>query len=309
MKEKCGNTFPSRVIALRELLHSARQGPVDLLLRNARWLDLFNGVIRKSDVAVHEGRIVGFGGYPAVREVDLAGAYLCPGLIDGHIHLESSMVSPMEFGRAVLPRGTTTVVADPHELANVCGVEGIRYMLKANEHTLLDIFVMMPSCVPATDMETSEAVLRAEVLIPIRDHPMVPGLGEVMNYLGVVHGDPDVMEKLSAFSGRVIDGHCPGLTGRYLCTYVAAGIQSDHECTTLEEAREKLSLGMALMIREGSTAKNMRDLLRLAQGHCSHNLMFVSDDTNPCDLREDGILTISFDRQWRSALLQSQLSE
>lgn len=263
---------------------------MDLLLRNARWLDLFNGTIHDGDIAIHDGRIMGFGGYPARREVDLAGAYLCPGLIDGHIHIESSMVSPVEFGRAVLPRGTTAVVADPHELANVRGVEGIRYLLSANEHTRLEIFVMLPSCVPATEMETSGASLSAADLIPFKNHPMVLGLGEVMNYPGVVHGDPGMMEKLSAFADRVIDGHCPGLSGRELCAYVAAGVRSDHECTSLEEAREKLSLGMAVMIREGSAAKNMEALLPLARMSHSHNLMFVTDDRNPCDLCEEGHL-------------------
>ncbi|MBW2307689.1 MAG: adenine deaminase [Deltaproteobacteria bacterium] len=276
--------------SLAQMIHAAREGPVDLLLRNARCFDLFNGAIREGNIAIHDGMIIGFGQYSALREIDLAGAYLCPGLIDGHIHIESTMVSPVEFGRAVLPRGTTAVVADPHELANVWGIQGIKYMLSANAYTPLDIFVILPSCVPATQMETSGATLSAEELIPFKDHPMVPGLGEVMNYPGVIHGEPGIMEKLAAFSDQVIDGHCPGLSGRELCAYVAAGIHSDHECATLEEAREKLSLGMAVMIREGSTARNLEALLPLAQKSHSHHLMFVTDDKYPGDLWEDGHL-------------------
>ncbi len=215
-------------MGLAQMIHVSREGPVDLLLRDARCIDLFNATIREGNIAVHDGMIIGFGRYSALREVDLAGAYLCPGLIDGHIHIESTMVSPVEFGRAVLPKGTTAVVADPHELANVWGVQGISYMLSANEYTPLDIFVMLPSCVPATEMETSGATLSAEDLIPFKNHPMVPGLGEVMNYPGVINGEPGMMEKLAAFSDRVVDGHCPGLSGRELCAYVAAVIQSDH---------------------------------------------------------------------------------
>lgn len=262
--------------------------PVDLLLKNARLVNVFSGEIHPASVAVHEGLIVGFGDYDARETVDLEGRYLAPGFIDGHLHLESSMLSVPEFARNVVPLGTTTVVADPHEIANVRGVDGIRYMLQTSEGLPLRVFLMFPSCVPATPFETSGAELFHQDMELFKDNPRVPGLAEMMNFPGVLMADPEILAKMEVFRHKVIDGHAPGLTGKGLCAYVAAGIGSDHECTTLEEAREKLRAGMRIMIREGSAAKNLDTLLPVANKYNSRNCFFVTDDTDPRDLLTKG---------------------
>ena len=262
--------------------------PVDLLLKNGRLVNVISGTIHEASVAVHEGRVIGFGEYDAVETVDLEGRFLAPGFIDGHLHLESSMLSIPEFARKVVPQGTTTVVADPHEIGNVLGVPGIRYILDSSERLPLRVFIMFPSCVPATPFETSGAELGAEDMKPFKDHPRVLGLAEVMNFPGVLMKDPQVLEKISIFRDKIKDGHAPGLSGKELCAYVHAGITSDHECTTLEEAEEKLRLGMHIMIREGSAAKNLDALLPLVNHDNSRHCFFVTDDTDPEDLVEKG---------------------
>ncbi len=262
--------------------------PVDLLLKNGRLVNVFEGSIHPASVAVHQGRIVGFGDYDATETVDLEGRFIAPGFIDGHLHLESSMMAIPEFARNVVPLGTTSVVADPHELANVLGVAGVQYVLDSSDGLPLRVFVMFPSCVPATPFETSGAILEADDMKPFKDHPRVLGLAEMMNFPGAVAADPGVLAKIEVFKDKVKDGHAPGLTGKELCAYVNASIGSDHECTSLEEAREKLRVGMRIMIREGSAAKNLDALLPLVNEHNSRNCFFVTDDLDPHDILEKG---------------------
>lgn len=262
--------------------------PVDLLLKRGELVNVVSGEIHPVSIAVHEGIVVGFGEYESVETVDLEGRYVSPGFIDGHLHLESSMLSIPEFARNVVPLGTTTVVADPHEIANVMGLEGIKYILESSESLPLRVFVMFPCCVPATPFETSGAKLGPTDMNSFRDSGRVLGLAEMMNYPGVLMADPEVIAKINVFRGKVLDGHAPGLTGKDLCAYVVAGIGSDHECTSLEEAREKLRNGMSIMIREGSAAKNLDALLPLVNEHNSRNCFFVTDDLDPEDILEKG---------------------
>lgn len=281
----------------REWLDAASgRRPVDLLLRRARWLDVFSGTFRQGDIGVYRGRFTGPGSYRARRVLDLEGRFLVPGLIDAHCHLESTMLTPREFARAVLPRGTTAVVADPHEIANVLGLEGIRYLVEATQGVPFRFRFTLPSCVPATHLETAGAKLSAQDLALLSKEPWVAGLGEAMNVPGVVLGDPEVHEKLGLFRGRVVDGHSPGWTGRLLNAYVGSGIRSDHECTSLEEAREKLSLGMWIMIRQGSTARNLEALLPLVNERSVGRCLLVTDDRTPEGLFREGHLDSVLDR-------------
>ena len=274
---------------LAELIKLARgEEKADLLLKNARVVNVFSHEIIETNVAIADDRIVGLGDYQAQETIDLKGRYVCPGFIDGHVHIESSMVTPPEFARAVVPRGTTSVVADPHEIANVLGIEGVRYMLDASEGLPLTVFVMAPSCVPATHLETSGAELLWNDLVPLLDHPRMLGLAEMMNFPGVVYRVPEVLDKIRAFAGRPLDGHSPGLSGRDLQAYVAAGIASDHECTALEEAREKLRLGMYVMIREGTQARNLKELLPVVTPENARRCLLVTDDRHPADLIDEG---------------------
>ena len=262
--------------------------PVDLLLKNGRLVNVLSGEIQETDVAVHDGFVVGFGTYEARAVVDLHGRYLCPGFMDAHVHLESSMVTVPEFSRAVVPSGVTTVITDPHEMANVHGLEGVRYILQTSEGLPLRVFVMAPSCVPATDMETSGARLTAADITLLFNHERVIGLAEMMNYPGVICRDPSVLKKLEIAGARPVDGHAPGVTGRNLAAYVAAGIGSDHESTTLEEAREKLNLGMHVMIREGTAERNLDALLPLVTPKNASRCSFCTDDRHPADLLSEG---------------------
>lgn len=262
--------------------------PAELLLKNGRVVNVFSGEIEETSIATMQSGIVGLGDYPAQRVFDLEGHYVAPGLIDAHVHIESSMVPPFEFARAVVPHGTTSVIIDPHEIANVLGVEGIRYMLEASKYTPFSVYLMLPSAVPATPLETNGATLRWSHLLEFKDNPWVLGLGEMMNYTGVLRRDQAVLDKLRAFTGRRIDGHAPGLTGRDLEGYVAVGIGSDHESTTVAEAREKLRLGMYVMIREASNAHNLRALLPLITPKNARRILFVSDDRFPDDLIDQG---------------------
>ena len=283
------NTQKATKMELAELIKLARgEEKADLLLRNARVVNVFSHEIIETNVAIAGDRIVGLGDYQARETIDLEGRYVCPGFIDGHVHIESSMVTPSEFARAVVPRGTTSVVADPHEIANVLGVEGVRYVLDSSEGLPLTVFVMAPSCVPATHLETSGAELFSVDLVPLRVHPRVLGLAEMMNFPGVIYGVPEVLDKIRAFAGHPLDGHAPGLSGKDLQAYVAAGIASDHECTALEEARERLRLGMYIMIREGTTARNLKALMPLVTPQNSRRCMFVTDDRHPADLLDEG---------------------
>jgi adenine deaminase len=273
----------------RKLLEVARgDAPADLVLKNVRLVNVRSGEIHDADIAVYAGRIAGFGEYEGKGTTDLKGAFVCPGLIDAHVHIESSMVSVPEFARAVVPRGTTAVVTDPHEIANVLGVPGIRYMLDSAEGLPLRVFVMASSCVPATHMETAGAKLEAADLEPLFEHPRVIGLAEVMNFPGVFLGVPEVLAKIEAAGDRPVDGHAPGLSGPPLNAYVAAGVGSDHECTQLEEARDKLRRGMHIFIREGTAARNLEALLPLVTPSNAANCSFCTDDRHPEDLLDEG---------------------
>lgn len=277
---------------LERILAAARGGtPCDLVLRGGLLVDVLAGEIYRSDVGVKDGVVAGLGpGYSAREEIDCAGKWIAPGLIDGHMHVESSLVTLPEFARAVLPRGTVTVVLDPHEIANVHGLEGIRYILRSRRGLPLRAYVMASSCVPATHMETAGATLDVSAISEILSDEGVLGLAEMMNFPGAVHGDPAVLAKLDEARRRgvLIDGHAPGLSGPALNAYVAGGPGSDHECTTVEEAREKLRRGMRIMIREASTARNLETLLPLVTPGNERRCLFVTDDRHPADLLAEG---------------------
>lgn len=275
---------------IKRLLALARgDQAADLLLKNAQVVNVFSGEVHAADVAIAGGVIVGLGGDYAARDVaDLDGRFVAPGFIDAHVHIESSMVTPREFARAVVPHGVTTVVTDPHEIANVCGLEGIRFMLANARGAPFTMLVNASSCVPATHMETSGAALSADDLASLKPVPGVLGLAEVMNFPGVVSGDDAVLAKLSAFADRVRDGHAPGLTGKPLNAYAATGISSDHECTTADEAREKLRLGLAIFVREATNARNLKTLIPLVTADNARRFCFCTDDRQPADLLDEG---------------------
>lgn len=272
-----------------ELISAARgEIEIDLLLEGAEIVNTLSGELHRADVAVHRGRVVGFDCYSAKETIDLRGFILSPGFIDGHVHIESAMVTVPEYARAVVPKGTTSVIIDPHEIANVLGMDGIRYMLDSSKHVPLNVYVMLPSCVPATSLETSGAVLDADALAELIDDERVLGLAEMMNYPGVIFRDPEVLKKIRLAGRKRVDGHAPGLTGKDLAVYITAGIKSDHESTSLPEAQEKLRQGMYIMLREGSAAKNLKDLLPLATPINSRRFLFVSDDRHPADILGEG---------------------
>lgn len=263
----------------------------DLVLRGGRVFNVFTRELEEADVAVAEGLIAGVGGsYEGRRVLELDGRIVCPGFIDAHIHLESSMVLPAEFARAVVPHGTTTVVTDPHEIANVMGTDGIRYMLAATEGLPLDVQVMLPSCVPATPLDEGGATLDASALEPFYGQERVLGLAEMMNYVGVTGGDSEVLHKLAAARahGAPVDGHAPGLTGAALNAYIAAGIRTDHECDNIIEAREKLARGQMILLRDGTAAHNLAVLAELLHPPMDARCAFATDDKHPGDLLHGG---------------------
>src|SRR5579859_145042 len=268
--------------------------PAELMLRNARLVNVCSGECYPADIVIADGRVVGISapgeGYRGREERDLQGRWLAPGLIDGHMHIESTMLLLSEFARIVVPRGVTAVMLDPHEFANVMGVEGIRYVLESGKDLPLSAYVMLSSCVPASAFESPYQVLKAEDLLPLLDDERVLGLAEMMNVPGVLEGDEQVLAKIAATlrHGRVVDGHAPGVHAFDLNAYAAAGIQSDHECVTLEEARQRIRLGMWLMIREGSAAQNLNALLPLIQELHPPRAFFVTDDRDPLDLTTRG---------------------
>ena len=254
-------------------------------------VNVFTGEIEPGNVAIYGGRIAGVGDYHQAKEVlDLEGKYLAPGLIDGHVHLESSMLDVAQYARAVVPRGTTAIVTDLHEIANVSGLAGMRYVIDSARRLPLELFLMAPSCVPATHLETSGASLDAKTLRQVLRWKNCIGLGEVMNYPGVISGDEGILNKINLARGKVADGHAPGVTGKNLSAYIAAGIYSDHESVSLDEAREKLEQGMFIMIREGSSEKNLDALLPLVTDKTYKRCMFVVDDRSCVDLLRDGDL-------------------
>jgi adenine deaminase len=262
--------------------------PADLLLANARIVNVFTGEIEPGDIALCGDRIAGIGDYQAKEVVDVGGRYVAPGLINGHIHPESSMLDIGQYARAVVPHGTTSLVTDLHEIANVGGVAGIKYVLERARRLPFNLFLMAPSCVPATEGESSGATIGAEEIEAILKWPECLGLGEVMNFPGVIGGDEKVLKKIELARGKVIDGHAPGLSGRALSAYIAAGIASDHESVSLYEAKEKLARGMYIMIREGSSEKNLEALLPMVTDKSWPRCMFVVDDRSAADLLKDG---------------------
>lgn len=275
---------------LPSLLSVARgDTPADLVLKNGRIVNVFTGEVEDADIAILGDRIAGVGkGYEGKQVVDLAGQYVAPGLIDAHVHIESSLCLPAQFARAVVPRGVTTVIADPHEIANVAGQDGVRFMHDASRGLPLRVVIMAPSCVPATPMATTGGRLTAADLSELRDDDIVHGLAEVMNFPGVINGDAEMAAKLNAFRGRPIDGHAPGVSAKSLSAYAAAGVGSDHECVSVDEAREKLSHGLYLLIREATNAHNLHTLLPAITPANSRRVCFCTDDRQPADLLAQG---------------------
>ncbi|MDX0495776.1 adenine deaminase [Sinorhizobium medicae] len=265
--------------------------PAEIVLKGGRFFDLVTGELVASDIAISGGRIVGTcGDYQGREEIDVTGRVIVPGFIDTHLHIESSLVTPHEFDRCVLPLGVTTAICDPHEIANVLGTEGIQYFLDSAMETIMDIRVQLSSCVPATHLETSGADLPVERLIPFRNHPKVIGLAEFMNFPGVVNKDPICLAKLDAFQDGHIDGHAPLLRGKELNGYLATGIRTDHECTSAGEALEKIRKGMHILVREGSVSKDLQALMPLITERLSPYLALCTDDRNPLDIAEQGHL-------------------
>lgn len=269
---------------------AAGRVPADLVLKNATYVNVFSNELSQCDIAVAEGLIVGMGEYHGKVEMDVSGKIVLPGFLDAHIHLESSLVSPTEFAKAVLPHGTTTVITDPHEIANVMGTDGIEYMLQATEDLPVDVRFMLPSCVPATPLDESGAILDYRAIDSFYDHPRVQGLAEMMNFVGTVNGDPQVVEKIVASQAhhKKIDGHAPGLSGNDLNAYIAAGVYSDHECSDIDDALAKLKRGQFIMIREGTAARNLEALAPLLCDKYVDRCMFCTDDKHPNDLLEKG---------------------
>ena len=274
----------------RIIAAAAGREPADLVLKNATFVNVFSNELSTMDIAVAEGLIVGMGSYQGRSEVDCTGKIVLPGFLDAHIHLESSLVSPTEFVKAVLPHGTTTVVTDPHEIANVMGTDGIEFMLQATEDLPVDVRFMLPSCVPATPLDESGAILDYRAIDSFYDHPRVQGLAEMMNFVGAINGDEQTVEKIVAAQAhhKKIDGHAPDLQGNDLNAYIAAGVYSDHECHDVKDAIAKLERGQFIMIREGTAARNLEALMPLLTGKYADRCMFCTDDKHPNDLLEKG---------------------
>lgn len=264
----------------------------ELVLKNAKIINVFTNEIIEGDLAIDKGYIVGIGQYEGEMEIDLNGKYLSPGFIDGHVHIESSMSSPSQFARAIVPRGVTSIIADPHEIANVKGTDGIKYIIDESKTVPLDVYIMLPSCVPSTNFENAGAILEAEDLKELMGEETVLGLGEMMNYPGVISGDEKVVEKLALFKDKVIDGHGPAIDGKDLNAYVAAGIATEHECSTLEEVINRVRLGMYILLREGSAAKDLRNIIKAVNKENLRRFLFCTDDKHPEDLINEG--TIDF---------------
>ncbi len=270
----------------QRILAASGAKKASLVLKHARVVNVFTAELETGDIAIEDGYIVGVGDYEGQTEIELGGSVVCPGLIDGHIHLESSMVAPGEFERCVVPHGTQAVITDPHEIANVAGAEGIRFMMERTRGLTLDVYFMLPSCVPATGLDESGTVLNADKLVPLYEEERVLGLAELMNSYGTIKADEEVLKKVEDARRRhlLIDGHAPGLSGRELNAYVTAGVQSDHECSDAGEAIEKIRRGQWVMIREGTAARNLEALLPLFKEPYYRRCMLVTDDKHPGDL-------------------------
>lgn len=291
MPESYAGKINRKLLKKRRIINAAAgREKADLVLKNATYVNVFSNELCRGDIAVAEELIVGMGSYSGVREVDMTGKIVLPGFLDAHIHLESSLVSPREFVRAVLPHGTTTVITDPHEIANVMGTDGIEYMLQATEGLPVDVRFMLPSCVPATPLDESGAALDYRAIDSFYDHPRVQGLAEMMNFVGIINGDEQAVEKIVAAQAhhKKIDGHAPDLVGNDLNAYIAAGVYSDHECHDLKDAIAKLERGQFIMIREGTAARNLEALAPLLCDKYAERCMFCTDDKHPNDLLEKG---------------------
>ena len=291
MSESYAGKINRKLLKKRRIINAAAgREPADLVLKNAAYVNVFSNELCHADIAVAEGLIVGMGTYSGKVEADMTGKIVLPGFLDAHIHLESSLVSPREFVKAVLPHGTTTVITDPHEIANVMGTDGIEYMLQATEDLPVDVRFMLPSCVPATPLDESGAVLDYRAIDSFYDHPRVQGLAEMMNFVGTIAGDDQCVEKIVAAQAhhKKIDGHAPDLVGNDLNAYIAAGVYSDHECHDLNDAIAKLERGQFIMIREGTAARNLEALVPLLCDKYSERCMFCTDDKHPNDLLEKG---------------------
>lgn len=259
-----------------------------LVFKHAKIINVYSKEIEEKDLAVHDGIILGIGDYQGIEEVDLSGYYIAPGFIDGHVHIESSMLTPGGFARIVVPKGTTTVIADPHEIANVSGIKGIEFMLESSEHIPLNVYMMIPSCVPATKDENSGAAITAQDIKILKKHPRVIGLGEVMDYPSVIQGDPMIHEKIDVMKTSNIDGHAPDVCGLDLNAYAYAGIQTDHECTYPKPMIERIRRGMYVHLREGSATRNTRPLLKGLKKEYINRTLFCTDDKHPEDIRLEG---------------------
>lgn len=260
----------------------------DLVIKNCNVVNVYTGEIRQEDIAISDGVIAGLGSYQGITELDGAGNYAVPGLIESHIHIESAFVTPEEISRLLVPRGTTTIIADPHEIVNVCGIKGMEYMLDAAKNTILDIRYMMPSCVPSTFFEHGGAVIEAEDMRELLLQDKVLGLGEFMNYPGVIAGENGVLDKILAAEGKLVDGHCPNLERKELNAYAAAGIHTDHECSTVKEMEERLRLGMYVLLRQGSACHNLKELLQGVTEQNSRRCLLCSDDRQPKTIFTEG---------------------
>ncbi len=288
----------------KKIAAAAGRLKADTLFINGKIIDVFTGRIINENLAVKNGYFCGFGDYEAEKIIDLKSRYISPGFVDAHVHIESSMVTPAEFAKAVLPLGTTSVIADPHEIANVLGIDGIEFMMRSADTQLMNILFAFPSCVPATSMETSGAILDAEKIKPMLFNDRIIALAEMMNYPGVIFTDPDVMAKIKECRNvrKPVDGHAPGLTGKELAAYAAGGILSDHECTNAKEAMEKMSLGMHIMIREGTCAKNLSNLLPAVNDQTWPCMMWCTDDRHPDDILNQGHIDHSIRKAVRSGI-------
>lgn len=291
MQEIYGQKTDRQLAAKQRLIAvAAGREKADLVLKNAKYLNVFANEFLCGDIAVANGLIAGVGKYDGKTEIDVSGKLVLPGFIDAHIHLESSMVTPAEFAKAVVAHGTTTVITDPHEIANVMGIDGVEYMIQASQNLPIDVHFMMPSCVPATEIDESGAELDCKDIDLYLDNKKVLGLAEMMNYVGVINGDKNVLSKIvtSQAHHKKIDGHAPELSGNDLNAYIAAGVYSDHECSTFENALEKLRKGQFIMIREGTAAHNLKALMPLLTQQYYSRCMFATDDKHPSDLLHGG---------------------
>ena len=291
MQEIYGQKTDRQLAAKQRIIAvAAGREKADLVLKNAKYLNVFSNEFLSGDIAVANGLIAGVGKYDGKTEIDVSGKLVLPGFIDAHIHLESSMVTPAEFAKAVVAHGTTTVITDPHEITNVMGIDGVEYMIQASQNLPIDVHFMMPSCVPATEIDESGAELDCKDIDLYLDNKKVLGLAEMMNYVGVVNGDKNVLSKIvtSQAHHKKIDGHAPELSGNDLNAYIAAGVYSDHECSTFENALEKLRKGQFIMIREGTAAHNLKALMPLLTQQYYSRCMFATDDKHPSDLLYGG---------------------